>query len=151
MVMSAQQLYARRRHQLMKQLGEDAIAIIPGATSTASLGQLSLRFRQESHFYYLTGFNEADAVVVLLPGRREGDTILFSQPADPKRAVWEGPRIGQQGACEDYGAAQAYPLSQLNDIIPDLLKERACLYYPLGRDAQFDQQIMRWLTVARQK
>jgi Xaa-Pro aminopeptidase len=75
-------------------------------------------FRQDSDFYYLTGFNEADALAVFIPGRKQGEYILFCQEFDEKKALWEGAHAGLEGATQDFGADDSFPIDDLNDILP---------------------------------
>ena len=143
--------FARRRDALMDRLGNEAIAVIAGASERPRNRDVDYPFRQDSDFRYLTGFIEPDAVAVLAPGRAEGAFILFSRERDPLRETWEGPTIGQDAAQSDYGADSAYPLDDLDDVIPGLMADRQSLYCALGADDAFDQRLIAWVNDARSR
>src|SRR3990167_9665878 len=92
--------YAKRRKALMQQIGSNGIMILPAAPELLRNGDAVYAHRQNSDFYYLTGFNEPEAVVVLAPKRKKGEYILFNRVRNPDREIWDGPRAGQKGACK---------------------------------------------------
>lgn len=145
------QEYAKRREHLCKTIGFDAIAIIPAANEYLRNGDSHYLFRQNSDLYYLTGFVEPEAVAVFVPGRQEGEFIFFSRPRDPASEVWDGPRAGQQGAKEIYGADSAFPIHELDQHIPRLLENRQSIYYPIGRDMAFNRRVLSWLSKVQAK
>lgn len=135
--------YAKRRKKLMQEIGSTGIVIIPSASEIVRNGDSSYSFRQHSDFYYLTGFEEPDAVLVLAPKRKEGEYILFNRARDPDHEVWDGPRAGQEGARTHYLVDQAYPINELALMLPDLLLERDVIHYPLGASRKFDKILMQ--------
>jgi len=141
--------YARRRRQLMDALEPNSIAIIPAASVATRSRDTEYPFRQDSDFFYLTGFPEADAVAVLLPGRAMGDYVLFSHEKDPQEELWNGARVGAEQACERYGAADAFPLADIDDILPGLIEGRGRVYYSMGRRRDFDARVMAWVNSIR--
>ncbi|MGE5153776.1 MAG: Xaa-Pro aminopeptidase [Bdellovibrio bacteriovorus] len=141
--------YGRRRRVLLHALGPGGLAILPAAGEAIRNRDVHYPFRQSSDFSYLTGFPEPDALMVLAPGRKEGELILFCRPRDPEREQWDGPRIGVEGAIADYGADQAFPLSDLDAQMPGLIDGRARLYYPVGADTAFDARVMGWVNQVR--
>jgi Xaa-Pro aminopeptidase len=141
--------YTRRRRALLQALGRGGLAILPAAREAIRNRDVHYPFRQSSDFAYLTGFPEPDAVVVLAPGRKEGELILFCRPRDPERAQWDGPRAGVEGAVTDYGADQAFPLSDPDAQMPGLIEGRARLYYPVGADRDLDTRVMGWVNQVR--
>lgn len=141
--------FARRRKNLMAQMEPDSIAIVPAAKETIRNRDVDYPFRQDSDFYYLTGFSEPDAVLVLMPGRKHGQYILFCRDRDPKMELWNGYRAGPEGACVDYGADDAFPVSDIDDILPGLIEGRERVYYAMGRHAEFDRKVMKWVNVIR--
>ncbi len=145
------QEFARRRQSLMAHFEPNSIAIIPAALEKVRNRDSHYAYRQDSDFYYLTGFLEPEAVLVLLPGREHGETIVFCREKDPERETWDGYRAGQQGACKEYGADDAFPITDINEILPGLLEGRERVYYSMGRDHQFDQQVMSWVNHIREK
>jgi len=110
--------YARRRKQLMRMAGEDAILILPAAPERIRSKDTTYPYRQDSDFWYLTGFQEPEAVLVLVPGRKHGESLLFCRERDPEREAWDGPRAGQDGAVSEFGMDDAYPIADLDEILP---------------------------------
>jgi len=141
--------YAARRQELMQFIGEDGIAIIPGATEKVRNRDVHYPFRQDSDFRYLTGFPEPDAVAVLVPGREQGAFLLFCRERNPEREVWDGPRAGQEGAVRDYGADDAFPIEDIDDILPGLMEGRERVHYTMGLDKVFDQRVIGWTREVR--
>jgi Xaa-Pro aminopeptidase len=137
--------FARRRRQLMRMAGNDAILVLPAATERIRSRDTHFPYRQDSDFWYLSGFPEPDAVLVLVPGRAHGEAILFCRERDPDREAWDGPRAGQEGAVETFGMDDAYPIADLDEILPGLLEGRSRVYYHFGRDAVFDLKLIVWL------
>ena len=105
--------FKNRRQQLMEQVGQNNIAIIASASVRIRNRDVDYPFRQDSDFYYLTGFNEANALAVFIPGRTQGEYILFCQEFDEKKALWEGAHAGLEGATHDYGADDSFPIDDL--------------------------------------
>lgn len=143
--------YARRRKNLMAAMAPNSIAIIPSAREQVRSRDTYFAFRQDSDFYYLCGFTEPDSVLVLLPGRRHGQYVLFCREKDPTMELWHGYREGPEGVCANFGADDAFPISDIDDILPGLLEGRDRVYYSMGRSAEFDRQIMAWVNTIRQK
>ncbi len=143
--------FAARRQRLLQQLGDKAVAVIRSATVQIRNRDADHPFRQDSDFLYLTGFNEPDAVAVFIPGRKEGEYVLFCQPKDPAMERWTGLRAGVEGAVRDYGADQAFPACELDKHILPLLAGREEIHYRLGADNAFDQQVIGWLNSLRRQ
>jgi Xaa-Pro aminopeptidase len=143
--------FARRRKNLMAQMEPNSIAIIPSAREQVRSRDTEYPFRQDSDFYYLSGFAEPDAVLVLLPGRRQGQFIIFCRERDPAMELWNGYRAGPEGVCQRHGADDAFPISDIDDILPGLIEGRERVYYSMGRSAEFDRQIMDWVNSIRSK
>lgn len=141
--------FARRRKQLMRMVGNDAILVLPAAPERVRSHDTHYPYRQDSDFWYLCGFPEPEAVLVLVPGRRHGEVLLFCRERDPERESWDGPRAGQEGAVEDYGMDDAYPIDDLDEILPGLLEGRSRVYYHFGRDADFDLKLIGWVRHVR--
>ncbi|MGA9343385.1 MAG: Xaa-Pro aminopeptidase [Rhodanobacteraceae bacterium] len=141
--------YARRRRQLMRMAGRDAIVIVPAAPERLRNNDAHYPYRQDSDFHYLTGFPEADAVLALVPGREQGEVILFCRQRDPDRELWDGPRAGQEGAVAGYGMDDAFPIEDIDDILPGLIEGRSRVYYHFGRDPEFDLKLIGWVNRVR--
>ena len=135
----------------MNSVGDGNIAIIPSAPQAVRNNDAEYRYRQDSDFYYITGFEEADSLAVFIPGREQGEYILFCKEFDETRAVWTGQHAGLEGACRDFGADDAFPIDDLDDILPGMLENKARVYYPMGRDKTLDQNLMEWLARLRSK
>ena len=133
----------------MRMAGDDAILILPAAKETVRSRDTHHPYRQDSDFSYLTGFPEPEAVLVLVPGRAHGEALLFCRERDPDREGWDGPRFGPEGAVEAFGMDDAYPIGDLDDILPGLLEGRSRVYYHFGRDAEFDLQLIGWVNRVR--
>lgn len=134
--------FARRRKQLARIMGRDAIAILPAARVTHRNSDVEHPYRQDSDFYYLTGFIEPEAVAVLVPGRAAAEYILFVRDRDPLRETWDGRRAGPEGAVQRHGADDAFPIGDLDEILPGLMENRARIYYAMGACPEFDQKII---------
>ncbi|MBO9844002.1 aminopeptidase P N-terminal domain-containing protein [Xanthomonas phaseoli pv. dieffenbachiae] len=143
--------YARRRKQLMQMAGEQAILILPAAPERVRSHDTHYPYRQDSDFWYLSGFPEPEAVLVLVPGRKHGEAILFCRERDAEREAWDGPREGQEGAVERYGMDDAYPIDDVDEILPGLLEGRSRVYYHFGRDVDFDLKLICWLKRVREQ
>jgi Xaa-Pro aminopeptidase len=141
--------FARRRRQLMRQMGKGAIAILPAAPVRIRNRDTEYPYRQDSDFYYLTGFPEPEAVAVLVPGREQGEYILFCRERDATREIWDGKRAGPEGAERDYGADAAFPISGIDDILPGLLEQRERVYYTMGAYPELDQHMIAWVQGVR--
>lgn len=141
--------FARRRRELMALMAKDSIAIITAAPERSRSRDTFYRYRQDSDFYYLTGFNEPESVMVLIPGRRQGQFVMFCRDRDRAREIWDGYRAGPQGACDIYGADDAFPINDIDDILPGLIEGRERVYYAVGKDQNFDRQLMEWVNAIR--
>jgi len=141
--------YAERRQMLMAHMADNSIAILPSASLQIRSNDTEYKFRQNSDFYYLTGFSEPDSVLVLVPGRAKGEVIYFCREKDPAKELWDGYREGPEGLCENYGADDAFPVADIDDILPGLLESRERVYYAMGHRPEFDQRIMNWLNALR--
>ena len=129
----------------------NSIAIIPSAREQVRSRDTEYPFRQDSDFYYLCGFTEPNAVLALIPGRRHGQFVMFCRERDPAMELWHGFRSGPEGACEKHGADDAFPIGDIDDILPGLIEGRERVYYSMGRSADFDRQIMAWVNSIRSK
>ncbi|HHJ16006.1 MAG TPA: Xaa-Pro aminopeptidase [Gammaproteobacteria bacterium] len=146
-----QKEFARRRKQLMRMMGQDAIAILPTNPEQPRNRDVDFPFRPDSDFYYLTGFVEPEAVMVLVPGREHGEYLLFCRDRDPKMEVWHGRRAGPAGAVEQFGADDAFPIGDIDDILPGLLESRERVFYTMGSSPAFDQRLIGWVNRIRRQ
>ena len=134
----------------MTSMVENAVALVPAASLKVRSRDTHFRFRQDSDFWYLSGFNEPDALIVLVPGRKHGEAILFCAEPDPKTTLWEGEQVGPERAVSDYGFDDAFPLDDIDDILPGLMEGREHVYYSVGLRPDFDQRVLGILAHLRQ-
>jgi Xaa-Pro aminopeptidase len=139
--------YAERRRRLARQMGA-GVAIIPTAPERLRNRDSDYLYRFDSYFYYLTGFPEPDAVLVLVSGEQPR-AILFCRERNPERELWDGLRHGPEGAKEAFGIDEAYPISELDEQLPKLLADQPVLSYPVGADAGWDARVIGWLNRVR--
>jgi Xaa-Pro aminopeptidase len=133
--------YQQRRQALMEKIGTGT-AIFRSAPTAVMHNDVEYNFRQDSDFFYLTGFDEADAVAVFAPHHEEHKFVLFVQPKDPEKETWHGYRVGVDAAKERYGADEAYPITELDEHLPKYLEQADRIYYRLGRDRNFTQTLL---------
>ncbi len=147
----SQKEFASRREQLMHMIGDNSVAIVPSSNVLIRNRDAEFPFRQDSDFLYLTGFNEPEAIAFFIPNREQGEYILFCRERDPKAEQWVGRRAGIEGAQKQWGADDAFPIDDIDDILPGLLEERSAVYYNTGNDVNFDQQVMSWINTVKNK
>lgn len=141
--------YRRRRRQLMRMMGPNSIAILPTAPEAIRSRDVHYPFRPDSDFCYLTGFPEPEAVAVLIPGRAQGEFILFCRERDPKKEQWDGMRAGQDGAIARYGADDSFPIADLKDILPRMLEQCERVFYAMGCNPELDRHLSEWVSEIR--
>ncbi len=141
---------ANRRHDVMQHMG-GGVAIVPTAPIRTRNRDVEYVFRPDSDFFYLTNFPEPEAVVVLVPDRPHGECILFCRERNPEKETWDGYRAGIDGACEKYGADDAFPIDDIDEILPGLLENRDKVYCNMGRYPEFDTRLMGWVNDVRAK
>ena len=143
--------FEKRRRQLMRMVGPGGIVILPSAPVRTRSRDVEYRYRQDSDFYYMTGFAEPEAVAVLVPGRASGEYLLFCREKDKKREQWDGLRAGQAGAVEHFGADDAFPIDDLDDILPGIMESCSRVYYTMGMYAEFDARMADWVNTLRSR
>jgi Xaa-Pro aminopeptidase len=142
------QEFARRRRQFMRMIGKDSIAVLPAAPVRHRNGDIEYAYRQDSQFYYLSGFPEPDAVAVLAPGRSHAEYLLFVREHDALRESWDGAWAGPEGAVERYGADDAFPIADIEEILPGLMEQRSRIFYSMGH-LEFDPRMVGWVNGMR--
>ncbi|GAB4172899.1 MAG: aminopeptidase P N-terminal domain-containing protein [Wenzhouxiangellaceae bacterium] len=151
MTRTRSRLHQRRRRHLMQLAGPGSVLIVQSAREQLRNGDTHWPFRQDSDFWYLTGFNEPDAVLVMLPDVKGGGrSVLFLRERDPERERWDGPRLGLEGALEQLGMDDAFPIGDLDEIVPGMIENRDHIYYSVGRDPDFDRRVIGWRNRLRQ-
>ncbi len=140
-------LYATRRSRLAALMGE-GVALIATAPEKLRNRDSHYPYRFDSYFYYLTGFAEPEAALVLVGGKSP-KAHLFCRNRDPEREVWDGFRYGPEAARELFGFDEAHPIGAIDELMPKMLENQPALYYPVGAEADWDTRVMRWLNAVR--
>lgn len=151
MSLISQTEYRQRRQLLMQQMEPNSIAILPATPISNRNNSVDYPYRQNSDFFYLSGFSEPEAVLAIIPGREHGEFVVFCRERDPEKELWDGLRAGQEGAVRDYGADDAFPITDIDEILPGLIEGRERVYYSVGKNHSFDQQLMDWVNSIRSK
>lgn len=141
----------RRRRELMDRMEPDSIALVSAAPRVTRSNDTEYPYRQNSDFFYLTGFEEPDAVLALIPGREQGEAVLFCQERDRTRELWDGILLGPERACEALRVDDAFPINDIDDIVIGLIEGRERVYYAMGRDPRFDQCVTGWVNTIRSR
>jgi Xaa-Pro aminopeptidase len=141
--------FKKRRKQLMQRIGNGNIALLSSSPTKIRNRDVHYPYRQDSDFYYLTGFSEPDALAVFIPGREQGEYILFCREYDETKALWEGAHAGLEGATEHYQADDAFPIDDMDEILPGMLENKHKVFYPMGRDPDFDHHLLDWINHIR--
>lgn len=135
----------------MDMMGNESVAIIPTAPVYIRNRDVEFPFRPDSDFYYLTGYPEPEAVAVLIPDREHGEYVLFCRENDPVMETWNGRRSGLDGATSQFGADDAFPIEDLDEILPGLLENRERIFYTMGNNVTFDQRVLGWVNQVRKR
>ena len=149
--MIKQKEFANRRQQLMDIVGDGAVIILRAAEPKTRNNDANYPYRQDSDFLYLSGFSEPQAMMVLLPDEKGGQSILFCRERERFREMWDGRMTGTQDAVDQYGFDEAYPISDMEHQLPRMLRDRERVYYDLGKDPDFDQLLIGWMNKFRAK
>ncbi|MEO8809223.1 MAG: aminopeptidase P N-terminal domain-containing protein [Rhodanobacter sp.] len=142
--------FARRRRQLMQMAGADAVLLVAAAPERMRNADAAWPYRQDSDFHYLTGFPEPDAVLALLPGRQHAEAVLFCRERDAEHERWHGPGIGTAQAVSAYGMDDAFPIEDIDDILPGMIEGRGRVYCHFGHEPAFDALLLGWMRRLRQ-
>jgi len=137
--------YTARRRELMSTMQGNSIAIVAAAAEKVRSRDTLYPYKQATNLSYLCGFSEPESVLVLIPGRDQGESILFCREKDKLRETWDGYRVGPEGAVADFAMDDAFPIGDLDDILPGLLEGKERVYYAIGKDADFDRHLMSWV------
>src|SRR5437763_2249361 len=136
--------------EFMRRMDKDSVAIIPAAREAVRSHDTNYRYRQNSDFFYLTGFEEPEAIAVIAPSKEKKFT-LFVRPRDLDQEIWYGYRAGVEGAVKDYAADEAFTISEFDEKLPEILDGPSVLYYAFGHSTpEMDQKIIRQLTSMRE-
>ena len=143
------EIFRKRREQFIRSIGEGAVAILPSAPISVRSNDVEFVYRQDSDFYYLTGFAEPESVAIFAPGNPDGEFVMFVLPRDKERETWTGRRAGIEGAMVDYGADKAYTIEEFDRVIPRYLDKAERLHYPLGINEKMNERVLRLMRHAQ--
>jgi Xaa-Pro aminopeptidase len=136
--------FKKRRKQIAKIIGSDSIAIIKAKDACIRNGDAEYKYRPDSNFYYLSGCDEAEALMLICPDNAAGDDILLCRKIDPKHEIWNGPMLGLDAAVTQLAFDYSYDIEDLDKVIPELMQGRDKVYFMLGADSEFDKKIVYW-------
>jgi len=140
-----QQNYKSRRNELVNQIGDNDIVIVATGPVKSRNGDVEYQFRPDSDFYYLSGFAEPEAVLVISPGRTQGQYVMFCRERDAQREMWDGRREGLDGVVANYSADDAFPIEDIHEILPGMMEGKNKVYTTVGRYPEFDAQLLSWM------
>ena len=143
-------IYQQRRAALLAKMPANSVMLIAAASHQSRNGDAEYAFRQNSDFYYLTGFNEPDGLLVLKPGSTS-PSVMFTQPRDRDMEIWNGYRAGPEGCVADYGVDAAYELKEIDTQMPNLIDGVDQLFYPLARKTSLDGRVKGWIESIAQR
>ncbi|MEX2130018.1 MAG: aminopeptidase P N-terminal domain-containing protein, partial [Pseudohongiellaceae bacterium] len=141
----------QRRKDLMAQMEPNSIALLPAAPPRTRNSDSEYLYRQSSDFFYLSGFTEEQAVLALIPGRKHGEVVLFCQEKDKVKELWTGILTGPREARKRLLVDDAFPIGDIDDILPGLIEGKDRVYYSMGKDSQWDSRVMDWVKVIRKQ
>lgn len=139
--MISQEEYQGRRRKLAASLPANALAVISAAKEALRNGDAYYRFRQDSNFYYLTGFNESEAVLLIETGQ-PGRSYLFNRPRNPAEEQWTGKRLGQEAACYELAVDEAFSIDNFSTMLAKLMQGKTAIFYSIGRDPAIEKSIL---------
>ncbi len=141
-------MYRKRQEKLISSLPDNSVLIIPGACLRLRSQDTHFPFRQDSNFYYLSGFNEPDSTLMIRKDKNKIESIIFVPKKDKVKEIWDGYRAGPEGAKKDYGFDKAFDNDQINTILPEFLLNKNKVYYPFGNNDGFDKKVVDWTHAA---
>ena len=144
-------IYKNRRNNLKDLLPENSVLLIPGADTQYRNADSSFPFRQDSNFYYMSGFCEPASLMAIVNNRDGINSIVFVPPKDKVKEIWDGYRAGPIGAVEDFLFDKAFDNTHIDTMLPDILHGSEQVLYPIGKKSGFDQKVIDWTTAASSK
>lgn len=144
-------IYKNRRENLLELLPENSVLLIPGAETQYRNSDSSFPFRQESNFYYLSGFCEPASLIAITKKDNQITSLMFVPPKDKLKEIWDGYRAGPIGAVKDFLFDKAYDNTQIDEMLPDILFGSDIVLYPIGKKNGFDQKVINWTSEASKK
>jgi Xaa-Pro aminopeptidase len=142
------EIFKERRARFIAEMGA-AVAILPSAPVSVRSNDVEFVYRQDSDFYYLTGFAEPESVALFAPGHKDGEFVMFVRPRDRERETWTGRRAGTEGAMLEYGADRAFTIDELDRTLPRYLEGVERVYYPLGINERMNARVLELVRSAQ--
>lgn len=142
------EIFRERRKRFIEKIGSDALAMLASAPVSIRSNDVEFVYRQDSDFYYLTGFPEPESLAVFAPGHKDGEFVLFLRPRDKERETWTGRRAGVEGAILDYGADKAYTIEELDRVLPNYIQSYERVFYPLGNNRLMNERFLEMLRMS---
>ena len=144
-------IYKNRRNSLKESLSENSVLLIPGADMQYRNADSAYAFRQDSNFFYFSGFCEPASLIAIVHNKDGISSIVFVPPKDKLREIWDGFRSGPVGAVDEFLFDKAYDNTQIDSVIPDILNGSNQVFYAIGKKSGFDQKVIDWTTQASSK
>ena len=141
--------FSLRRENLSKLLLDDSVILVASSSIKSRNSDADYPFRQDSNFYYLSGFNEPESLLVIRPSAKKRKYVIFCRDRDPLREQWDGFRSGQGGAKEVHGADEAYSISLVDEVMPSLLEGARNIYYSMSSPNGINVRMNKWLDQIR--
>ena len=127
----------------------NSIAVIAAAPEKIRSNDTHFPYKQCTNLSYLSGFPEPGSVMLLIPGREQGEVVFFCRDKDQMRETWDGYREGPAGVVDNYHADDAFPIDDIDDILPGMLEDKGRVYFAIGKDPEFDKHLMVWVNDVR--
>ena len=137
--------YSERRSSLSAKALEDSAIIVSSATVKSRISDTDYAYRQDSNFYYLSGYEEPDSLLLIRPSADKDKYIIFCRDRDPLREQWDGFRSGQEGAVDRYGADKAFSINSLDEVMPKMLEGIKNVYFSMSAPSGVDQKVKKWI------
>ena len=144
-------IYKNRRNNLKNSLPDNSVLLIPGAELLYRNADSTFPFRQDSSFYYMSGFCEPSSLIAIVKDKENISSIAFVPPKDKLKEIWDGYRAGPIGAVDDFLFDKAFDNTQIDVMLPDILHGSEQVLYPIGKKQGFDQKVIDWTTSAASK
>ena len=137
--------FSDRRYQLSHKVLEDSAIIVGSASVKSRISDTEYPYRQDSNFYYLSGYEEPESLILIRPNHDKEKFVIFCRDRDPFREQWDGIRSGQEGAVKDYGADLAFSINSLDELMPNLLEGTKNIYFSMSAPCGVDKKIAQWV------
>ena len=141
--------FSERRSELSKKVLDDSAIIVASSPVKSRISDTDYLYRQDSNFYYLSGYEEPESILLIRPYAKKDNFIIFCRDRDPLKEQWDGFRSGQTGAVQDFGADKSLSISSVDSLMPELLEGAKNIYYSMSSPCGLDQRINTWVDQIR--